>query len=696
MNGENKIRPEHLGRKAIVYLRQSSPGQVLHNKESQALQYALAARAHALGFANVEVVDEDLGSSAAAGARVREGFERVLAQVALNQVGLVLSREVSRLLRTDKDFCRLLELCQLFDTLVGDDQSLYNTNALDDQLVLGIKGTLSVIELRVLRMRLVEEADNKARRGELYRLLAPGYVLDAMGKPVKDPDLRVQEALGLVFAKFREISSIRQTFKWFRDNNVELPVNKSRGGKLQVVFQLPALSLVSDILHNPFFAGAYVYGRRPIKTVWEGGAVKKRQGGVVPLSEVKVFLRDHHEGYIDWGTYEENQRMIRRNNLRQESDASVGAIRAGHGLLQGLLRCGRCGRRVHVRYWGRAGTSARYLCSGDFGAGGRYCLGFSGRPVDQRFGAEVLSAISPLGIRASVQAAERLNVEDDARRKALERQVEQLDYEGRRAFEQYNEVDPRNRLVASELERRWNAKLDELEKARQALSELDKQRPTISDEDREKVLSLGDRFQEVWNSPECPMELKKRIIRAVIEEAVVSEASGERLRFVVRWKGGTHTAFEMEKPRSDSVGKTCEEDLEIVRKMAVRYGDDVIAAVLNKLGRRTGKDNRWSQDAVKTARRASAIAGHSRTVEDPENLSMQGAARYLDVSDTTIGRLVKAGILPKQQVVPCAPWEIRRTDLDSDPVQHAIQRLKHTGRLELPGGTSNLQQKLFE
>jgi DNA invertase Pin-like site-specific DNA recombinase len=694
MSDDHKLQPQHLARRAVIYLRQSSPGQVQHNKESQALQYAMVTRARTLGFHEVEVIDGDLGSSAAVGSRVREDFERLLAKVALKEVGIVLSRELSRLVRTDKDFCRLVELCQVFDTLVGDDRNLYDVNTLDDQLVLGIKGTLSVVELKVLRMRLLEGQYNKAARGELYRLLPPGYVFDGADKPVKDPDQRVREALELVFTKFRETWSLRQTLRWFRDNGVEVPTNKARGGKFKIVFQLPTQTWVSEVLHNPFYAGAYVYGRRPMRTVWEDGLLKKRQGAALPLSELRVFLRDHHEGYIDWPTFEENQRMIRRNNFSSEADPAVGAVRAGQGLLVGLLRCGRCGRKVYVRYWGAAGTSARYLCSGNFMQGGSYCLGFGGRGVDRRFAEEVLQAISPLGIRASVDAAARMGLEEDARQKALGRQVEQLEYEARRAFEQYDEVDPRRRLVADELERRWNEKLSELESARATLTERESRRPRISDDDREKVLALGERFEKVWNSPACPVEIKKKIVRTLVEEVVADRVSDARLKFVIHWKGGTHTAFEMDKP--PAVRKNAAEDIEIIQKMAERYGDKEIAAVLNRLGRRTGKDRPWSELAVKTARRAHGIAGHARTVDDPNILSFSAAARYLGVSNTTIARMFEAGLLPVRQIVSYAPWEIRREDLDSEPVRRVVARLKATGRLELEGGSSARQRQLFE
>ncbi len=359
-----KIKPEHLARKAIVYLRQSSDKQVRQNKESQLLQYAMAERVRALGWQEVEIINSDLGSSAGLAAAQREGFERVLSSVALGEVGIVGSREVSRLSRTDKDWCRLLEVCQIFGTLIADEQQVYDLNNLDDQLVLGIKGTLSVVELKVMRQRMLAGQEAKARRGELFKRLPIGYARDPMGKIMFHPDRRVCEAIQLVFAKFRELWSVRQTFQWFRDHDLELPVNPIQGTRL--IWKVPSQSLIRDILHNPFYAGAYVWGRRPVTTLLVGGRLEKRQSAMHPAEECRVFIRDHHVGYIDWATYEENQRMIRRNSVNWEGDESMAAIRAGQGLLVGLLRCGHCGRKLHVRYWGGRGTHARYLCKGDF------------------------------------------------------------------------------------------------------------------------------------------------------------------------------------------------------------------------------------------------------------------------------------------------------------------------------------------
>jgi DNA invertase Pin-like site-specific DNA recombinase len=693
-----KITPDHLARKAIVYLRQSSLQQVKHNTESQRLQYALADKAKALGFNHVEVIDCDLGASAAAGSQQREGFKQLLASVAMGEVGMVLSRELSRLSRTDKDWCHLTELCQIFNTLIADADNLYDLNLLDDQLVLGIKGTLSVVELKVLKLRLLQGMEEKAKRGELVRLLAPGYVCEMAGKIVKDPNLRVQQAIELIFKKFRELGSIRQTYRWFHEETIELPVNKPVGGRFQLVWKLPSQSFVSDVLHNPLYAGAYVYGRRPMEVVVKEGQAVKRQGCVRPPAEANVFLQNHHQGYISWSAYQRNQQIMRSNGSNFNRDESVMAVRSGHGLLTGLLRCARCGRKLHIRYWGKSGTAARYLCDGDFPTGGHYCLGFGGASVDKRVSEEILNALSPLGIEASVAAIEQLNGKDSDRRNALTRQLQQFEFEAQRAFDQYNQVEPSNRLVAEVLEQRWNEKLEAVDKVKTELGADDALPQPLSPAEKEAVLALGDNFASVWNDPACPMVLKKKIARTLINEVLVDLIEEtQQLHFIIHWHGGCHTSFEMPKPLSGSVlHKTALEDREVITKMARRYGDDEIARVLSKLGRQTGKGNRWTQSRVAYVRKRYAIPAPDKDKLDPNILTLGQATQYSGVSDTTLMRLIKEKILAVEQVAPYAPLEIKRADLDSEPVAGILQRLKTTGKLILEGDTLLKQQCLFE
>jgi DNA invertase Pin-like site-specific DNA recombinase len=689
-----KIKPEHLARRAIVYLRQSSEKQVRQNKESQRLQYDVAERMRGLGWKAVEIIANDLGSSAGMASARREGFERVLSSVALGEVGIVGSWEVSRLSRTDKDWCRLLEVCQIFGTLIADEQHIYDLNSLDDQLVLGIKGTLSVVELKILRQRMQAGQESKARRGELFKRLPVGFVLDAMNKVAFHPDRRVSEALQLVFLKFRERWSVRQTFQWFRDHDVELPANPIQGTR--IVWKVPSQSLIRDILCNPFYAGAYVWGRRPVTTLLVEGRLEKRQGATCRAEECRVFIRDHHDGYIDWATYEENRRMIRRNSVNWEGDESMAAIREGQGLLVGLLRCGHCGRKLHVRYWGGRGTNARYLCKGDYDDGGNYCIGFGGASVDRRLGQELLKVISHLGVEASLKALEELSAGDVAQRVALSSKLEQLMYEGRKAFEQYDAVDARNRLVADELERRWNQKLEEIETVKQQLSSLNGNRYSLSFEEEARIRFMGENFAELWQSDRCPPTLMKMIFRTVIEEIIVcTDRQKKTLQFTIHWKGGTHTQLEMDRPRSATETGTSIEALDIIRRMAVRSGDDQIASVLNRLGYSTGKAKRWNQIRVATARRNHSIPGQKRALPDPERISLSEAARLCGVSHHSIARLVEAGLLKREQAAPRAPWEICRADLSREPVRSIIERLVQTGKLILQGDRAEDQPLLF-
>ena len=529
--------------------------------------------------------------------------------------------------------------------------------------------------------------DEKARRGELKTRLAPGFAHDSTGKLVLHPDQRVRDSILRIFRKFRELWSARQVFMWFHDNEIVLPVNHWGGGATELEWKLPTLSFIQDVLRNPTYAGAYVYGRRPVETTFENGKLNKRAGSPREPEECRVFLRDHHEGYIDWQEYETNRKRLRRNSMRFESDPATAAVRSGQGLLGGVLRCGHCGRKLHVRYQGRKGTTPRYFCKGDYDAGGSYCLSFGGHKIDRRLSEEILQVLSPLGIEASLRATDELRSQHEDRVQALRLELEQLDFEVTRAFEQYDQVDPRNRLVAAELERRWNAKLDEQERVREALTQLKADRKPVTPEIEAKLRRLGSDFAQVWHDPGCPAKLKKKIVHSLVEEITVTlDEDASMLHFVVHWKGGCHTGLDLEKPRSATSTKTSPDALEIIRKMAPRYGDGQIAAVLNKSGLRTGQDNRWTQTRVATARRNYSIPGQREAISDPDTLTLSQAARHCCVSQYTIQKLVKCGLLENNQVVCHAPWELRREDLDSESVRNILDRLKRTGKLALKGG----------
>ncbi len=679
----SKITESHLNRKALIYVRQSTERQVQQNKESQRLQYGLKDKAKEWGWKDIEVIDWDLGSSAGLGACRRQGFERLTASVAVGEVGIIFSREASRLSRTDKDWCRLLEVCGLFETLISDGEQIYDTNCTDDQLILGIKGTLSVVELKILRMRMIAGMEEKAKRGEFMRPLPPGYIWNKTGKIVKDPNARVRDAIELIFKKFGEIQSIRQTFLWFHFQNIELPVIKDRDGSKGIDWQLPKKSFITQILQNPIYAGVYVWGRETTKMDYVDGKIIKKKVKCRDAKDAKVYIENSHEGYIDLDTFSENQKMISKNCLNQVNSERVGAVRQGEGLLGGILRCGKCGRKFYVAYYGRSGTAARYICRGEYESGGKYCLAFGGSTVDKRFSRELLEIISPYGLEASIEATKLVSFKMEERQNLIQQKLEQLEYEANRAFEQYNEVDPRNRLVAAELERRWNEKLEELEDVKKKLSKIEKDKYLLTEEEREKILALGEGFLQIWKDEHCSVHLKKKIIRTVIEEVIVNlDETSQMLKFIIHWKGGCHTEFEMPKPVSGIGQKTSMEDLEIIRKMSARYGDDAIARVLNKLGHKTATGKRWNELRVGTIRGKYSIPGHIRTQEDPEILTLGQAAKYLKVSRTTIKKLVAHGNLEKKQIVAWAPWEIKKSDLDSDRIKRIIRTLHQTGKLD--------------
>lgn len=691
-----KINAQHLSRKAVIYLRQSSGRQVRENLESQRLQYALADRARAMGWTQVEIIDTDLGISASASGGRRPGFEQLVSQVALAEVGVIFSRELSRLSRNDKDWCQLLEVCQLFGTLIGDEEQLYDINLLDDQLVLGIKGTLSVVELKVLQSRMRQGLLAKARRGELFGRLAVGYVLGPDAQVVKDPDERVRESIALVFHKFRELWSVRQTFVWFHEQGVDLPVHVIDGsGRVHLGWKAPSRPFLQHLLQNPFYAGAYVYGVQRRQTVLEDGRLVRKTRRVLSPEQCQVFIREHHEAYIDWESFEHHQGMIRRNSNRSRSHEGQTAVRAGQALLTGLLRCGVCGRRLFVAYQGADGSRPRYFCKAKTAPQGR-CVSVGGVGLDQRVSEELLRVISTLGAEAGRRALERCACPDPERVAVLRRQVAQLTYEAQRAFEQYDQVDARNRLVAAELERRWNEKLDESEKARHALSRAERPAPTLSAADQQRLAELAANFERVWVHAECPIEIKKKILRTAIEEIIVTPIENpDRLRFVIHWNGGVHTQFESAKAKLFLARPTSGEALDIIRRMAERYGDDQIAGVLNCLGQRTGKGNPWSQQRVGDVRRTYAIPGQSRGLSLEGVFNLSQAARHCDVRLDVIRRLVAIGLLPMTQIVAHAPWEIRQADLDAPAVRTALDHFRRTGRLPVVGGVPPNQKTLF-
>jgi DNA invertase Pin-like site-specific DNA recombinase len=491
-----KITTDHLGRGAFVYVRQSTADQLLHNAESRRRQYGLADRARQLGWTTVEVIDDDLGRSG--GGINRAGFERLLAAICEGRVGAVFAIEASRLARNGRDWHTLIEFCGLVGTVIVDEDGSYDPRHPNDRLLLGMKGTMSELELSLFRQRSHEALKQKARRGALFLGVAAGYLRIGRDRIEQDPDQRVQDALRLVFAKFSELQSVRQVHVWLRDEDIALPVTShSAAGGRSIVWRRPLYNTVHNILTNPVYAGAYAFGRTASKVSVENGRKRIRRGLRRPLAEWDVLLKDQHEGYISWSEFERNQQVIADNATGKGSATVRGAVRRGELLLAGLLRCGHCGRKLYVGYGGKAG---RYYCQGALvNHGTERCISFGGLRADHAVGTDVLRVLKPLGIDAAAKALDAQTSETSSAQRQLELALQQARFSVAHARRQYDAVDPANRLVAGELERRWNEALQAMHRIEGEIVAIEARKPAPLDEkERQQLMQLGADLDLAW------------------------------------------------------------------------------------------------------------------------------------------------------------------------------------------------------
>ena len=668
MNELTKIGAPHLSRAAYVYLRQSTPAQVEHNRESTHRQYALAARATALGWSQQQVViiDEDLGISGA-GIVERSGFARLTAEVALGHVGIVLGLEVSRLARNNADWYRLLDLCGLTDTLIADADGVYHPAMFNDRLLLGLKGTMSEAELHVLRARLLGGIRNKAARGELRRGLPVGFVWgNADGDVRFHPDEAVCGMIRTVFSRFAELGSVRRVWLWLRTEGLLFPLQTGSAGNVRWVD--PSYVAVYHVLTNPVYAGAYAYGKSRNEITLDASGSPKKRVRKLPRSQWSVLIPDHHQGYIDWGTYEANCLRISANTHPRPHQSGSGAVREGTALLQGLAVCGHCGRKLRTHYTGRT-ASAGYHCAGRSIVNGRgiYCLNAGAMQIDDAVAQTVLSALAPLGIEAALAAAERLESDHDGALAQWRLAAERANYEAQRAERRYRAVDPDNRLVARGIEAEWEHRLRELEKAKAELARREQQRPrTLSADERGRLLALGADLSKVWQAPTTSPRDKKELLRTVLEEVIVTVHKDQgRTHLTLRWRGGALNDLDLDTPRyRPATVRTDEDTIELVRRLAAHYPDSTIAGILNRQGRNSAYGHRFTAHLVGNLRRNWDIPCFERSTSPPEGvlLNIKQAALALGVAASTIHRWLNDGIIPGEQLTPGAPWRIRLTD----------------------------------
>lgn len=686
----SKITLEHLARTAYVYIRQSSPDQVRNHQESRRRQYALQKHATDLGWTNVVVIDEDQGRSGSG--TERSGFERLLNAVCEGGVGAVLALEISRLARNGREWHTLMEFCGIVGTLLIDEHGVYEPRYTNDRLLLGVKSTLAEMELSTFRQRSQEARNLKASRGELYTYLPIGYVRDGRGGLDKDPDARVREAITTILRKFAELGSVRQVLLWHRQEALHVPYVDYGAQGRSVQWKVPAYNTLRNLLRNPIYAGVYAFGRRISQVTLQDRRKRIVRTHEYDPAQWPVLLREHHEGYISWETFQHNQRIIAQNtNMRGEQ--VQGSIRSGEALLTGLLRCGHCARKLRVAYGGKRGFAGRYACTGTKGSQtNTSCISFGALRVDKAVCQDVLERLQPLGIEAALHASETREQDVDDVRRHLELALEQARYDASLARRQYDAVDPLNRMVAAELERRWNERLNavaELEGRLSAQKHANVNR--LSQAECEKLQELGADLRKVWNHPGASAETRKRILRTVIKEIVVC-VEGDQVHLKLHWHGGDHTALVVHK---NSPGKhrfvTNSNTVELIRAVARLLPDPGIAALLNRMGKRTAKDNTWSAGRVRTFRNDHDIAVYrdGERVERGE-VSLEEAATLLKVSAMTVLRLIQRKVLSAQQPCVGAPWSIHRSELDSPAVQQALSVGQHNGSLTPNPNQSNL------
>jgi DNA invertase Pin-like site-specific DNA recombinase len=668
----DKITPHHQARKAILYIRQSSAHQVQHNLESQRLQYAMRDRLQQLGWREIEVVDDDLGRSAA-GLVTRAGFARMVADVCLGQVGAVAAREVSRFARNSREWQQLVEVCRVVDTVLIDLDTVYSPRHSNDRLLLGLKGSLNEYELDLLRQRSVEARRAKARRGELLVAAPVGYLKTDAPHLEKDPDRRVQEAITLVFRKFAELGTVRQTLWWFLEHGLQVPVRPVAG---EITWRRPSYGMLYRFLSSPVYGGAYAYGRSERTVHYDHGqprTISRRK----PRAQWLVLIPNAHDGYVSWEEFERIQQAM-AGNVR--GWGRLGAATRGPALLSGLLRCRRCGRRLTVWYTGRAHHVLRYACHrGELDNGEPRCISFGGRVVDAVMAKEVLRVVQPAAIDAAVLASDEASRQQDEVLQAWTRELEAARYAAQRAQKQFDATDPDNRLVADELERRWNQALQRVQEIEARIEQHRHSQPAVTVPTHEEFAGLAADLEAVWHGPSADVRVKKRLLRTVIHEILVDvDADAGEVMLLIHWQGGVHTELRIpRRRRGQNSAQTPKDLIEAVRVLARICSDDVLASTLNRNGLLTGRGNRWTRERVTALRTYHEIPCYDEDRRTSEGwMNLTEAAHRLGVSARTLRLAVERGDIEAQHPLPDGPWLFQRLALETEAADTLVARVR--------------------
>ena len=644
VEANSKVGTAHLKRNAYLYIRQSTPRQVLEHAESTKRQYGLRQRAIALGWSpeQIIVIDSDQGHSGVSAAD-REGFQRLVTEVSLQKAGIVLGLEVSRLARNCADWYRLLEICALMDTLLLDEDGLYNPSYFNDRLVLGLKGTMSEAEVHVLQARMRGGVLNKAKRGELAIPLPVGFVYNDQGQVILDPDEQVQQSVRLLFATFRRTGSVVATARAFRQEGLKFPVRPSRGPRHgELVWGQLTTYRACYILQNPRYTGTFVYGRYRTRKKVDGiGRTMTR----LPREEWHTFLPNAHAGYIEWDDYEENLRRIRENAGSYSRERRVPA-REGPALLQGLVRCGVCGLPMRIFYRSRRqGLLPDYVCAEDIRHGGKKCQQIPGAGIDEAIGQLLVEVVSPLALEVALTVQQEIQSRLEEADRLRRTQVERARYEANLAQRRYMKVDPDNRLVADALEADWNQKLRVLAEAQQ---EYERQCRADSEaldaEKRSQILALATDFPRLWRDPNTPDRERKRMARLILED--VTLIKDRQITVHIRFKGGVVKTLQLPIPlnapqrRATNPPVVAEVD-QLLNDHAWVKG----ASILNQRGFRTGEGNSFDASRVKTIASHYGLRSHYDRLRTRGLLTISEIARLLGITKKEVRKRRNQGLI---------------------------------------------------